>query len=182
MKKPMFPWAVGAAAARQWRAVAVCTSLLAARLAGAHSAAFTLNDVMQAPYPSDLVAAPAGRAVAWVFDTKGCRNIWVADSSGSAKAHPITAYTEDDGFDIGELAWSPDTKSIAFTRAGTLEDEVPTNVTSSPDGRSLARCGCLYGRRRTSQAGRRAFGELFARWQPSGVCRQEKSSGGIRQW
>ena len=119
----------------QWRAVAVCfISLLAVRLAGAHSAAFTINDVMQAPYPSELVAAPAGRAVAWVFDTKGCRNIWVADSSGSVKAHPVTAYTEDDGFDIGELAWSPDTKSIAFTRAETLEDEAPTNVTSSPEG------------------------------------------------
>jgi dipeptidyl aminopeptidase/acylaminoacyl peptidase len=89
---------------------------------------------MQAPYPSDLVAAPAGGAVAWVFDTKGCRNIWIADSSGSAKAHSITPYTEDDGFDIGELAWSPDTKSIAFTRGETLDDEAPTNVTSSPDG------------------------------------------------
>ena len=118
----------------QWSAAAVCCSLLAVRLAGAHSAAFTINDVMQAPYPSDLVAAPAGLAVAWVFDTKGCRNIWVADSSGSAQARPITAFTEDDGFDIGELAWSPDTKSIAFTRAETLEDEAPTNVTSSPEG------------------------------------------------
>jgi dipeptidyl aminopeptidase/acylaminoacyl peptidase len=120
--------------AGQWRTVAVCFGLLAARLVGAHPAAFTINDVMQVPYPSDLVAAPAGRAVAWVFDTKGCRNIWVVDPSGSAKARPITAYTEDDGFDIGELAWSPDTKSIAFTRAGTLEDEAPTNVTSSPEG------------------------------------------------
>jgi hypothetical protein len=64
--------------------------------AGAHPAAFTLNDVMQAPFPY--------AAVAWVFDAKGCRNIWVADSSHGAKARQITPYTEDDGFDIGELA------------------------------------------------------------------------------
>jgi len=72
--------------------------------------------------------------VAWVFDAKGCRNIWVADPSHGAKARQITPYTEDDGFDIGELAWSPDTTSIAFTRGQSLEDETPANVNNSPKG------------------------------------------------
>ncbi|HWJ35324.1 MAG TPA: prolyl oligopeptidase family serine peptidase, partial [Steroidobacteraceae bacterium] len=71
---------------------------------------------------------------AWVFDAKGCRNIWVADPSHGAKARQITPYTEDDGFDIGELAWSPDTTSIAFTRGQSLEDETPANVNNSPKG------------------------------------------------
>src|SRR5262249_50945357 len=44
---------------------------------------------------------------------------------------------EEDGFDIGELAWSPDAKSIAFTRAQSLEDETPANVHSSPEGATL---------------------------------------------
>lgn len=102
--------------------------------AGAHPAAFTLNDVTQAPFPSDMQAAPTGAAVAWVFNAKGCSNIWVADPSHGAKARQITSYTEDDGFDIGELAWSPDTKSIAFTRGQSLEDETPANVNNSPQG------------------------------------------------
>lgn len=102
--------------------------------AGTHPAAFTLSDVMQAPFPSYLLAAPTGAAVAWVFNAKGCSNIWVADPSHGAKARQITAYTEDDGFDIGEIAWSPDTKSIAFTRGQSLEDETPTNVNNSPQG------------------------------------------------
>ena len=108
---------------------------MTAALAGAqtHPAAFTLNDVMQAPFASDMLAAPTGTAVAWVFNAKGCSNIWVADPHG-AKARQITRYTEDDGFDIGELAWSPDTKSIAFTRGQSLVDETPANVNDSPEG------------------------------------------------
>jgi len=110
---------------------------MTAMLAGAqtaHPAAFTLNDVMQAPFASDMLAAPTGAALAWVFNAKGCSNIWVADTSHGAKARQITPYTEDDGFDIGELAWSPDTKSIAFTRGESLEDETPANVNNSPEG------------------------------------------------
>jgi dipeptidyl aminopeptidase/acylaminoacyl peptidase len=100
-------------------------------------AVFALNDVMQAPFASDMVAAPTGAAVAWVFNAKGCSNIWVADPSHGAKARQITPYKEDEGFDIGELAWSPDTKSIAFTRGQSLEDETPANVNNSPEGARL---------------------------------------------
>ncbi|MGH9933137.1 MAG: hypothetical protein ACREA9_28465, partial [Pyrinomonadaceae bacterium] len=39
---------------------------------------FTLEQVMSAPFPSDLVAAPVGGSVAWVQIAKGSRNIWVA--------------------------------------------------------------------------------------------------------
>ena len=119
---------------RLWSAAAACAGLFMTQAAGAHPAAFTLNDAMQAPFPSYMVAAPTGAALAWVFNAKGCSNIWVADPSHGAKARQITAYTKDDGFDIGELAWSPDTKSIAFTRGQSLEDETPTNVNNSPQG------------------------------------------------
>jgi dipeptidyl aminopeptidase/acylaminoacyl peptidase len=109
---------------------------MSATVAGAqtHTAPFALDDVMQAPFAWNMLAAPTGTAVAWVFNAKGCSNIWVADPSHGAKARQITPYTEDDGFDIGELAWSPDTKSIAFTRGQSLEDETPTNVNNSPQG------------------------------------------------
>ena len=89
-----------------------------ATVAGAqtHPATYALNDVMQAPFASDMRAAPTGAAVAWVFNAKGCSNIWVPDPSQGAKARQITPYTEVDGFDIGDLAWSPDAKSIAYAR------------------------------------------------------------------
>jgi hypothetical protein len=71
--------------------------------AGAHPAAFTLDHVMQAPFAWNLAPAPTGTAVAWVFNVKGCSNIWIADPHG-AKARQITPYSGDDGLDIGELA------------------------------------------------------------------------------
>jgi hypothetical protein len=73
---------------RLWSAAAACAGLFMTQAAGAHPAAFTPNDVMQAPFPYDMVPAPTGSAVAWVFDAKGCRNIWVADPSHSSESAP----------------------------------------------------------------------------------------------
>lgn len=117
-------WALGAA---------IVAGLLAAQPAAAHAPLFTIEQVMETPYPSDLTSAPSDNAVAWVFDTKGVRNVWVADPAANVKAHPVTAFGQE-GVDIGDLAWSPDSKWIAFTRADILEDDVPTNVNSSADG------------------------------------------------
>jgi dipeptidyl aminopeptidase/acylaminoacyl peptidase len=99
--------------------------------AALHAAPFTIEEIMQAPYPSSLVASPKGNSVAWVFDTKGCRNIWIAEG---AHARQITSYTLDDGFDIGDLAWSPDENRVAYVRGGSIEDDGPANVNSSADG------------------------------------------------
>src|SRR5690348_17066385 len=85
----------------------------------AQPAPFSIADVLHAPYPTSLTTAPKGHSVAWVFDDAGVRNIWVASSAAGEAARKITAYTADDGFDIGELAWSPDTSLIAFTRGQT---------------------------------------------------------------
>jgi dipeptidyl aminopeptidase/acylaminoacyl peptidase len=99
--------------------------------AAPRSAAVGIEEVMQAPYPSSLVASAKGNSVAWVFDTKGCRNIWVAQG---AHARQITPYTLDDGFDIGDLAWSADESRVAYVRGGSIEDDLPANVNDSPEG------------------------------------------------
>lgn len=104
----------GLGTVRLWGATVACANLLTTHVAGAHPAPFTIKDVMQAPFPSELRAASAGRAVAWVFDAKGVRNVWVADSPGAVSAHPVTSFTGDDGFNIGDLAWSPEGKRLAF--------------------------------------------------------------------
>jgi dipeptidyl aminopeptidase/acylaminoacyl peptidase len=105
--------------------------LTQAAFAAQPSAAVSIEEVMQAPYPSSLVASTKGNAVAWVFDTRGCRNVWVAQG---AHARQITPYTLDDGFDIGDLAWSADENLLAYVRGGSIEDDQPANVNNSPEG------------------------------------------------
>jgi dipeptidyl aminopeptidase/acylaminoacyl peptidase len=113
------------------------TAMLLVAPAGlAHAAQhvpFSIADVLHAPYPTSLITAAKGNAVAWVFDDAGVRNIWVANGAEGA-GHPITTYKADDGFDIGDLAWSPDTRLLAFVRGQTLEDDKPANVDSTPAG------------------------------------------------
>ena len=94
---------------------------------------FTLEEVMSAPFPSDLVAAPVGGSVAWVQIAKGVRNTWVA-SPPEYKGRQLTSYTQDDGEDMGELVWTADAKAIIYTRGGDLDNfgESP-NPRSSPD-------------------------------------------------
>jgi dipeptidyl aminopeptidase/acylaminoacyl peptidase len=110
----------------------LATLFLPVGQASAKPAPFSVDDVMGTPYPSDLRAAPTGGSVAWVFATRGVRNIWVAN--GTATPHPITRFTED-GFGIADLAWAHDASAIAFMRGGSIEDSPPANVDSSPDGK-----------------------------------------------
>jgi dipeptidyl aminopeptidase/acylaminoacyl peptidase len=82
---------------------------------------FSLEQVMSAPFVSDLTAAPAGGRVAWVANVKGARNIWVARPGTHEPAQQITSYTEDDGEEISDLAWTADGAWLAYTRGGDAE-------------------------------------------------------------
>src|SRR5208337_5488219 len=89
--------------ARRMQTVALLVSIIAGSAVA--RASFTLEQVMSSPFPTELVASPAGGRVAWVFDARGLRNIWVAEPSGggSYQSRQLTRYTQDDGQDIGEL-------------------------------------------------------------------------------
>jgi dipeptidyl aminopeptidase/acylaminoacyl peptidase len=82
---------------------------------------FTLEQVMSAPFVSELTAAPAAGRVAWIANEQGRRNIWVAQPGSHASAQQITHYTQDDGQEISGLAWSGDGEWLAYTRGGDAE-------------------------------------------------------------
>ncbi len=117
------------------RRVAVCVfvlSLCAALMRPAAGQAFTLQQVMSAPFPSQLHAAPKGGAFLWVYDNQGRRDIWVADPTGRGyKLRRVTNDTADDGIEIGEISWTPDAKHIVYVRGGDFE--FPERPSPNPD-------------------------------------------------
>ena len=95
---------------------------------------FTLEQVMSAPFPSELSAAPAGGRFAWVFNNKGARNLWVAAPPDYA-AIQISNYPNDDGQEIDQIAWTPDGSKIVYVRGGDFEmGRKDPNPASFPQG------------------------------------------------
>ncbi len=103
----------------------------------AQDRSFTIDQVLSAPFPTDMVAAPSHRRIAWVFTARGSRNIWIAEpsSNGAYKARALTSYKGDDGESLAELAWSADGESLVYVRGGDLEEGGPDiNALSLPQG------------------------------------------------
>src|SRR5881398_1316225 len=113
----------------------VTLALLLPAALGSQQPAFTIEQVMSAPFPDEISAAPAGGAVAWVFNARGARNIWVAappDYRGKA----VTSYAEDDGQELTDLRWAPDGRAIVYVRGGG-----PNGKGEYPNPHSLVKIG-----------------------------------------
>ena len=97
-----------------------------------------IEKLMSAPFPSALSASPTGAMVAWVQNDQGARNIWVARPP-DYRGRQITAYTMDDGQDIGSLDWSPDATTIFYVRGGGANRAGDSpNPTTDPAGAEQA--------------------------------------------
>src|SRR6476620_5596900 len=107
--------------------------LLLASLALAKT--FTLEQVLSAPFPSELIAAPGGGKVAWLLNERGARNVWMA-AAPNFKGMRLTSYTLDDGEDVGQLRFTPDARAVVYTRGGDLEflGRPDPNPSTNPEG------------------------------------------------
>ena len=80
---------------------------------------FSLEQVLSSPFPANLVASEhtnehAGR-IAWVFSTRGERNVWIADAP-NFEARRVTHYAGDDGMPIAALKLTPDGRTAVYAR------------------------------------------------------------------
>jgi dipeptidyl aminopeptidase/acylaminoacyl peptidase len=100
----------------------LCILFFAAAAFAQEPASFTLEQVMSSPFPTALTAAAKANRIAWVFDSKGERNVWIADARDFA-ARQITRYQGDDGQDIFALKLTPDGKTALFARGSEVSSE-----------------------------------------------------------
>src|SRR5258708_23296316 len=98
----------------------------------------TLEQVMSAPFPSNLTAAKKSNRIAWTLNQEGRRNIWVAEGPAFI-ARQLTTYNSDDGQELSDLGFSADSNTIVFVRgeAKNSAGQVP-NPTSNPAGTEQA--------------------------------------------
>jgi dipeptidyl aminopeptidase/acylaminoacyl peptidase len=96
-------------------------------------AQFTLEQIMGAPFVSDLTTAPKGNRIAWVASSRGIRNIWVTEGP-AFRARCLTAYANDDGQELSDLHWTPDATSLVYVRGGGGNP----NPLSRPEGAEQA--------------------------------------------
>jgi dipeptidyl aminopeptidase/acylaminoacyl peptidase len=79
------------------------------------AAGFTIEQAISAPFPAELTASPAGSKLAWIFNERGARNVWVAEAP-QYRGRRLTNYRADDGQEILDLRWSPDGHYIVYVR------------------------------------------------------------------
>ena len=91
---------------------------------------FSLEQVLSAPFPSNLVVATRAPRIAWISSARGEHNVWVADAPGFA-ARQVTHYSGDDGQPLAALRLTPDGKTAVYARGtesnGAGETADPTS-------------------------------------------------------
>ena len=97
---------------------------------------FTFEQVRSYPFPTELTASATGSRIAWAFDEKGARNIYVA-AGPDFTPRRLTNFLEDDGQELTSISISSDGRRVVYVRGGdhgsNWDDHVTVNVLNSPE-------------------------------------------------
>jgi len=96
---------------------------------------FTVEQIKSYPFPNELTAAATGSRIAWAFNERGLRNVWVAEGP-DFQPRRLTNYNTDDGQELTSLSISADGKYVVYVRGGdhgsNFDSSVGVNPTLSP--------------------------------------------------
>jgi dipeptidyl aminopeptidase/acylaminoacyl peptidase len=109
---------------RAFRLVASVVAIvaLAAAAKAVRGQSFTIEQILGAPFPSQLTAAHQGSRITWVFADHGAQNVWVADGPEFVPKQ-VTHYSGDTGQPIASLRLSPDGASVIYARGTEVNGE-----------------------------------------------------------
>lgn len=134
--------------------LALLLCLLSCAVRGQNNS-FTIEQVLSAPFPESLVAAPKGQRIAWTFNAEGKRNVWFAEGPGF-KARQLTPYNQDDGQEITQLSFTADGRFVVYVRGGDPNGagEIPNPTSGAePTVQAVYAVECETGRIKALGAG-----------------------------
>ncbi len=88
-----------------------CTVLLL-RI-GQIKAQIKIEDLLSVPFPTDIKSSEDGKQIAWVFNSQGVRNLYIADAA-TLSTKVLTKHIADDGIEINDISFTPDGNKILF--------------------------------------------------------------------
>ena len=95
---------------------------------------FTMEQIKSYPFPNELTTAATGSRIAWAFNERGLRNVWVAEGP-EFTVRQLTSYSVDDGQELTSLALSADGKYVVYVRGGdhgsNFDSSAPVNPAMS---------------------------------------------------
>jgi dipeptidyl aminopeptidase/acylaminoacyl peptidase len=104
----------------------VALAALPAVPAGAAAApAFTMRDVLGAPFVAGLTASAAGDELLWKVHLRGTRNVYLYRGGAARK---ITSYDLDDGQDLDDIQFVPGLDAAAYMRGGIEDNSGGDNI------------------------------------------------------
>jgi dipeptidyl aminopeptidase/acylaminoacyl peptidase len=94
---------------------------------------FTVEQILSAPFPTQLTASNSGARIAWVFSQKGAQNVWTAEGPDFATPRQVTHYEGDTGQPIASLRLTPDGRTIVYARGTETNGEgLSANAATDP--------------------------------------------------
>ncbi|PYS66972.1 MAG: peptidase S9, partial [Acidobacteria bacterium] len=112
-------------------AITTATSFSKAHTSFHAAQSFTMEQIKSYPFPNELSAAASGSRIAWAFNERGLRNVWVAEGP-DFKARRLTDYNVDDGQELTSLSLSADGKYVVYVRGGDHGSNFDSSVGVNP--------------------------------------------------
>ena len=99
-----------------------------------HAQQFSVEQIRSYPFPNELTSAANGSRIAWAFNERGLRNVYVAEGP-EWKARKLTSYAADDGQELTSVSVTANGKYVIYVRGGEHSANwqgPPPNPASNP--------------------------------------------------